>query len=60
MYVGTYLYLICMRGDSLHFTVDMFIYGFPLYQEGVAGTSAKSYLAALPYTEIAINGSRRP
>ena len=31
-----------------------------LYQEGLAGTSAKSCLAVLPYTERAINGPRRP
>ena len=31
-----------------------------LYQEGLAGTSAKSYLAVLPYTERAINGPWRP
>ena len=31
-----------------------------LYQEGLAGTSAKSYLAVLSYTERVINGPRRP
>ena len=35
----------------------MFIYSFPLLV-GTSRHSAKSYLAVLPYTEIAINGPR--
>ena len=56
-YVGTYTYF-CVSEDSLYFTVIYLFMAF-LYQDGLVGTSAKSYLAGLPYTEIATNGPRK-
>ena len=52
--------MVLCEWEILSISLLIWLFVAFLYQEGLAGTSAKSYLAVLPYTDRAINGPRRP
>ena len=60
MQLCSYIYLVLHQWGILSISLLICLFMAFLYQEGVAGSSAKSYLAVLLYTEIAINGPQRP
>ena len=58
-YIRSYIYLVLHQWRILSISLLICLFMIFLYQEGVAGTSAKFYLAVLLYTESAINGPQR-
>ena len=52
--------MVLYEWEILSISLLIWLFMAFLYQEGLAGTSAKSYLVVLPYTDRAINGPRKP